>query len=95
MPWDTKLIGSHFVSRIKEGDQGLFNLEGRLMLRRNRDRDRHSARSNSASAYLSVIRLKITLVTILGIEIATLDVKVAYMQLGLIHGNLMHELQTS
>lgn len=79
---NANVFSSHVVYKVKDGDDGQLKLKGRLVLHGNRDKDRFAVRRDSASADLSIVRLLLSLALILDFDIATADVKGAYMQSG-------------
>lgn len=85
---DANVIGSHFVFKVKADIDGSLKLKARLVLHGNRDRDRFTVRRDSSSADLSVVRLLLSLSVMLRLEIATADVKGAYMQSGRIQRDI-------
>lgn len=82
IPQGANLISSHLLFKVKDDDKGNLKLKARLVLHGHRDRDRYSVRRDSASADLSVVRLLISLASILNFSLATADVQGAYMQSG-------------
>lgn len=74
------VIGSHFISNIKEDGNGKLKLKARIVLHRKRNRDRYNVRRDSASADLLIVRLVTSLSTVLGFTLVSADVKDACMQ---------------
>lgn len=82
VPRNENINGFLIVFKKKKDGEGKLNLNARLVLHGNRGRVCFSVCRDSATADLSVIRLIISLATILGFQIVTADVKGAYMQSG-------------
>lgn len=79
IPHGANVISSHIVFKTKDDEDGNLKLKARLVLHGNRDRDRFSVRRDSASVDLSVVRIVLSLASILDFKVATADVTEAYM----------------
>lgn len=76
------VISSHVVFKVKTNDDGSLELKGRVVVHGNRDSEKDSVRSDRAAADMMIVRTVISLASILGFELATADIKGAYMQSG-------------
>lgn len=81
-------IGSHFVFRSKRNNNGERRLKTSLARHGNRDRNRYTVRRDWNPADLSAMHLLFSFATIFDFDIATADVKGAYMQPGCIQRDL-------
>lgn len=88
LPPDANVIASHVVFNVKDNPDGTLRLKARLVLHGNRDKDRFKVRRDSASAELFIVRLLLSIASMLGFTIATADVKGAYMQSGEINRDI-------
>lgn len=82
LPKGANLISSHVVFKVKTNDDGSLKLKGRIVVHGNRDDDKDLVRSDSAAADMMIVILVISLAAILGFNLATADIKGAYMQSG-------------
>lgn len=82
LPRNANVISSHVIFKIKTEDDGSLRLKGRIVVHGNRDADRELVRSDSAAADMMIIRMIISLATILDFNMASADIKGAYMQSG-------------
>lgn len=82
------VISSHVVFKVKSNDDGSLKLKSRIVVHGNRDDERELIRSDCAAADMLIIRLVISLATMLGFNMATADIKGAYMQSGPIQRNV-------
>lgn len=83
-----KVVSSHVIYKVKEGDDSQLKMKASLVFHGNGDRDRFSVHHDSLSADLSNVRLMISLAMVLDFKIATADVKGAYIQSGRIRCEL-------
>lgn len=82
LPKGSNIISSHVVFKVKTNDDGSLRLKGRIVVHGNRDDDKDLVRSDSAAADMMIVRLVISLAAMLGFNLATADIKGAYMQSG-------------
>lgn len=82
LPSEANVISSHVVFKIKTNDDSSLKLKGRIVVHGNRDADRDLVRSDCAAADMMLIRLVISLTTIMGFNLGSADIKGAYMQSG-------------
>lgn len=76
------LIGFLVVFKIKDNHDRSLRLKGRLVVHGNHYKDRFFVRRDSASVNLFIFRFLLSLTQILDFNLATADVKEAYMQSG-------------
>lgn len=82
VPRDANVITSHVVYKIKTDETGSRKLKARVVPHGNRDTEKDNIRKDSATAQLGVIRLLLSVSTLLGLQLATADIKGAYLQSG-------------
>ena len=83
LPRDANLISSHCFFQLKhDGTTDKLKLKCRLVPHGNRDKDKESLRKDSATAQFSSIRSLLSAAAILQLDLATIDVKIAYLQAG-------------
>ena len=83
VPRDANLISSHHFFQIKtDGSPEKLKLKCRLVPHGNRDAEKESLRTDSSTAQFPVIRLVLSLATILRFAVSTIDITGAYLQAG-------------
>ena len=83
IPKGANVITSHHFFQIKNhAEEGRLRLKCRLVPHGNRDREKESVRKDSATAQFPIIRLLLSLATILSLSVASIDIKGAYLQAG-------------
>lgn len=82
LPKTANIISSHVIFKIKTNDDESLKLKGRIVVHGNRDAEKDMVRSDCAAADMMIVRMMISLATILGFNMATADIKGAYMQSG-------------
>lgn len=83
LPHHANLISSHRLFQLKY-DQSRSNLrlECRLVHHGSRDKEKDTVRKHSATAHLPVVRLALFMASILGMRIASTEIRSAYLQAG-------------
>ena len=76
------ICSHHFFNVKQDGEQDKLKLKCRLVPHGNKDVDKDEVRKDSATAQFSIIRLLLSLAVIFQFNIASLDVKSAYLQAG-------------
>lgn len=71
---------SHVVYKVKTVGAGKQKLKARLVPYGNRETEKNDIRKDPATAQLGIMRLLLSIVTIIGFDIATEDIKRAYLQ---------------
>ena len=80
---DANIITSHHFFEVKfDGLLEMLKLKCRLVPHGNKDRDKESLRTDSATAQFPIIRIVISTSVILGFKLAFIDIKSAYLQAG-------------
>lgn len=83
LPKEANLISSHHFFQVKhEGEKDKLKLKCRLVSHGNRDKEKDYIRKDSATAQFPIIRVVLSLVAVLQLSVATIDIKKAYMQGG-------------
>lgn len=82
VPSDANVVFSHFVFKIKIEENGHMRLKARLCPHGNRDKEKGNLRKDASVAQFDVIRLLLSLATILQFSIGCVDIKGAYLQSG-------------
>lgn len=83
LPRDANIITSHHFFGIKyDGQTEKLKLKCRMVPHGNKDQDKDLIRKDSATAQFPAIRLVFSTAVILGLDIASLDIKSAYLQAG-------------
>jgi len=82
VPLNANVIRSHTVFKIKKDENGVLSLKSRIVAHGNEDRDKDTVRKDSAAAQFVVIRLLLSIATLLGFRLGKIDVKKAYLQSG-------------
>lgn len=82
LPNNANVISSHVVFKVKTQDDESLRMKARIVVHGNRDADKDSVRSDCASADMMLVRMVISLTTIMGFNLASADIKGAYMQSG-------------
>ena len=83
VPRDANIISSHHFFQIKtDGCPEKLKLKCRLVPHGNRDAEKESLRTDSSTAQFPVIRLVLSLATILRFAVSTIDITGAYLQAG-------------
>ena len=81
LPRDANIISSHHFFQVKhDGHEDSLKLKCRLVLHGNRDKHKDSIRSDSSTAQFAVIRIVLSFAAILSLNLATIDIKSAYLQ---------------
>ena len=82
VPKHANIVRSHTVFKVKTDESGKLSLKSRIVAHGNEDREKDSIRKDSAAAQFVVIRILLSLAAILGLRLAKIDVKKAYLQSG-------------
>lgn len=83
IPKCSNLIGLHHFFDVKnDGKDDKLKLKCRLTPHGNRDKDKKDIRKDSSTAQFPIIRLTLSIFSILQFSITTLDVKSTYLQRG-------------
>ena len=82
LPKDAKVISSHIVYKIKSDEAAILKMKARLCPHGNRDSGRNYVRKDSATAQFDMIRLMLSIATLLPFRIGLIDIKGAYRQSG-------------
>ena len=82
VPRNANVISSHIVYALKSEENNTKRLKARLCPHGNRDQEKGNIRTDSSNAQFMVIRLLISLSTILNFTIGCVDIQGAYMQSG-------------
>lgn len=82
VPRNANIITSHIVYKVKREEKGHMRMKARLCPHGNRDMEKGNIRNDSSSAQFYVIRMMLSLVTLLKFRIGCIDVKGAYLQSG-------------
>lgn len=88
VPMNANVISSHIIYEVKVDEKGAKRLKARLRPHGNRDQDKRTIRSDSSNVQFDVMRLLLSLATVLRFTLGCIDVKAAYLQSGLITGDL-------
>lgn len=88
LPPNANIISSHVGYKIKKEEDGKLRLKARICPHGNRDAMKDGIRKDSATAQFDVIRLMLSLATILSFNLGVVDVSGAYMQSGPIKRNI-------
>lgn len=84
MPCEANVIASHVVLKIKTNDDGTLKLKRLIVVHGNRDSYRDLVRSDSAADDMILVRLVISLTSLMELNMGTADINGAYMQRGTI-----------
>ena len=83
VPPRSNTISSHHFFQVKtDGTPDKLKLKCRLVPHGNRDAEKDSVRTDSATAQFPVIRILLSLATILRLKISAIDIRGAYLQAG-------------
>lgn len=84
LPEYANIIYSHDVFMVKKDEQGNIKIKGRIVVHRNRDKDRDKVIEDCTAADMAVIRMVLSIKNFLGFTFGLADIKGAYMQGGTI-----------
>ncbi len=82
VPASANVISSHIVYVLKSEENNLKRLKARLCPHGNRDQEKGRIRNDSSNAQFMVIRLLISISTVLKFNFGCIDIQGAYMQSG-------------
>lgn len=82
VPRNANTITSHVVYKVKTNEEGDRELKARIVPHGNRDTEKDCIRKDSATAQLCIIRLLLSIITVLGFRLGFADIKGAYLQSG-------------
>ena len=78
---EANIISSHHFFQVKhDGHEDSLKLKCRLVPQGSRDKNKESIRSDSSSAQFAVIRIVLSIAAILSLNLATIDIKSAFLQ---------------
>ena len=82
IPPGANIVGSHVVYRIKKDESAHYKFKARLLVHGNEDIEKEDIRTDAATAYLTAIRLILSMSVCYRFHLGQIDIKAAYFQSG-------------